>query len=59
MSSTKIRITLILVSVALILFGLFQVKRKDTDPFIAFCGCMYISCGVLLLIATIASWNMF
>lgn len=46
-------ILMLLVSVLLILHGVFQIKRKDTDPVLVACGTMEISCGIIILICAI------
>ena len=40
-----------------ILLGVFQIKRKDTDFFLEFCGCMDIACGAVLIIGSVFTWR--
>lgn len=51
------RLELFGASVMCVLLGVFQIKRRDTDIFLEFCGCTEIACGIILILVTIFGWN--
>lgn len=55
----KPNVLLLLASIMVILIGVLQIKRKDTDTVLSFFGVFEIIMGSLLAIITLGVWNCF
>lgn len=55
----KSNVFVLLASIMVILIGVFQIKRKDTDTVLSFFGMLEIIMGSLLAIITLGCWNCF
>lgn len=55
----KSNVFVLLASIMVILIGVFQIKRKDTDAVLSFLGMFEIILGGLLAIITLGCWNCF
>lgn len=55
----KSNVFVLLASIMVILIGVFQIKRKDTDTVLSLFGMLEIIMGSLLAIITLGCWNCF